>query len=622
MREERNRMAIDQQTLGLVLKFADKFAGPIFGIAGKARDKLAEALTLNLSPYYETTIARCSHIRTLISRDQSISIDEIYVPTYLRSADGKTINEDDFRESIPRKRAMIVCGSGGSGKSIFMRHLFLALAHGTSAALPILVELRGINALGSSKILPYVYHSLVLGPGAVISERQFEAAVKSGAIHLILDGFDEVSPELRLTLEKELIDLQRNNKDIILIVTSREDERFSSWHNFSRYHVLPMQKKEIVALLKKLPYQKAIRNKFADAVRTSLYDKHESFLSNPLLATMMLITYEQFAQIPDKIHIFYEQAFETLFFRHDTLKEAGFERKRYVDLAINEFKNCLSALCISTYVKAKYQFTESEILDAIAAACRHEKLVVKPTDILRDLIESVCIMQRDGTLITFTHRSFQEYFGACYISRSPPIDLANLLDKLSLQPQDNVISMALDINRPLIERIWILPRAKPLAEIAAKYDKTQPISFATEAIGSFRLSVMKSGSNFRPILSLGVDGASKMGRVALAFGRLYPDVFEGVFEPISTSDFIDVSEIRRRLPPPKRNIRAVKASAKDDILADGGYLELSAVDDNWIATTSIGKHFERFRTAILDIADHVQKSVTDAETSGKNLLLM
>lgn len=610
-------MPIEPQTATLLAKFAEKFAGPIFGVASRASAKLAEALTMNLAPYYETTIARCSHIRTLISRDESISIDSIYVPTYLAS-ERKTINEEEFIERIPRVKAMIVCGSGGSGKSIFMRHLFLSLAHGKSAALPILVELRGINALASPKILPYVYHSLVLGPGAVISERQFEAAVKSGGIYLILDGFDEVAPEIRSPLEKELIELQRNNPNMVLIVTSREDERFSSWQNFARFSVLPMAKKEVVELLRKLPYQKAIRNKFAEAVRTSLYDKHESFLSSPLLATMMLITYEQFAQIPDKIHIFYEQAFETLFFRHDTLKEAGFERKRHVDLAINEFKNCLSALCISTYVKAKYQFTESEILDAITAACRHEKLDIKPAEFLRDVIESVCIMQRDGTLVAFTHRSFQEYFSACFISRSPSIDLADLLDKLSLQPQDNVISMALDINRPLIERTWILPRLRQVTPIAEKYGPKQPIAFASESIGSFYLSAVGHKSNPRPVLSVRNE---HFNRFPILIARLYPEYFQGVFNPIKSNGFINIEEVQERIKLRPRNRRTKKEMQEQQIFG-GRSLDLSAEDDSWLAATAIGNHFELFRKALLAVGRHVEKSVKEAERSGKTLLLL
>jgi NACHT domain len=608
-----DKMSIEPQTITLFAKFAAKFAGPIFGLAGRAAAKLAEGLTLNLAAYYEATIARCSNVRTLISRDQSIPIDSIYVPTYL-SAENKTINEDDFLELIPRVKAMIICGSGGSGKSIFMRHLFLSLANGMTAALPILVELRGINALASSKIIPYVYHSLVLGPGSVISEKQFELGVKEGAIYLILDGFDEVSPETRSSLEKELIELQRNNPKMVMIVTSREDERFSSWQNFAKFNVLPMKKKEVVELLKKLPYEKTIRNKFAEAVRVTLYDKHESFLSNPLLATMMLITYEQFAQIPDKIHIFYEQAFETLFFRHDTLKEAGFERKRHADLAINEFKNCLSALCISTYVKARFQFTEAEILDAITAACQHEKLSVKPAAVLRDLIESVCIMQRDGTMITFTHRSFQEYFSACFISRSPSIDLADLLDKLSLQPQDKVISMALDINRPLVERIWIFPRIEVLRRIAKKYNKSQPISFAKEAIGEFYLQRMKAGSSYRTNLSLRNE---RFHRFALIINDLYPEFFKNVFEPININNFLDENETARWF----EKSRGVAKSQKNKSL-DDGRIHLTSSDNEWVASTNIGTHFERFRRAILTVGRHVEKSVRDAESSGKTLVLL
>ncbi len=191
----------------LFAKFAENFGGTILGIA-RAGTAVVDALSKNFAPYYEATISRCSNIRTLISRDESIPIDTIYVPTYLSNA-GKTVNEDDFVDAIPRLKSVIICGTGGCGKSVFMRHLFLALANGTTGALPIFVELRGINNLTSSKIMPYVYHT-VLAPGATITEKQFERGVKDGALYLILDGFDEVSPEHRTQLESELIELQRN----------------------------------------------------------------------------------------------------------------------------------------------------------------------------------------------------------------------------------------------------------------------------------------------------------------------------------------------------------------------------------------------------------------------------
>jgi hypothetical protein len=136
-----------------------------------------------------------------------------------------------------------------------MRHLFLALAHGNTNAMPIFVELRGINNLASPKIMPYVYHT-IKAPGATITEKQFERGVKDGAIYLILDGFDEVSLDHRSRLETELVDLQRNNSEMVVIVTSRHDERLASWQNFAMFSVLPMKKKEVVELIKKLPYGK------------------------------------------------------------------------------------------------------------------------------------------------------------------------------------------------------------------------------------------------------------------------------------------------------------------------------------------------------------------------------
>ena len=62
------------------------------------------------------------------------------------------------------------------------------------------------------------------------------------------------------------------------------------------------------------------QQKFIDNVKKHLYDKHKSFLSNPLLTTMMLLTFDQFAEIPEKMFLFYEQAFDTLFLKHDATK--------------------------------------------------------------------------------------------------------------------------------------------------------------------------------------------------------------------------------------------------------------------------------------------------------------
>jgi hypothetical protein len=89
-------------------------------------------------------------------------------------------------------------------------------------------------------------------------------------------------------------------------------------------------------------------------------------------------------------------------------------------------------------------------------------------DFSKDLIESVCILQRDGLNLTFTHRSFQEYFSALFITRTPSASLVPLLDQICRRTEDHVMAMAFDMNRNLIEKSWVIPK---LRELNAKIDK-------------------------------------------------------------------------------------------------------------------------------------------------------
>jgi hypothetical protein len=73
---------INLQAASIFLKFAEKYGGPILGMANRAKSKIVEAISQNFSAYYEVTIFRCSNIKTLISRDAPIPIHTIYVKTY------------------------------------------------------------------------------------------------------------------------------------------------------------------------------------------------------------------------------------------------------------------------------------------------------------------------------------------------------------------------------------------------------------------------------------------------------------------------------------------------------------------------------------------------------------
>lgn len=86
---------------------------------------------------------------------------------------------------------MVILGSAGSGKSMFMKFLFIALCQQPRRQVPLFIELRHLAAFTSRSLIAFMYHTVTL-PGAVSTLDQFDKGLASGLFTLILDGFDEI----------------------------------------------------------------------------------------------------------------------------------------------------------------------------------------------------------------------------------------------------------------------------------------------------------------------------------------------------------------------------------------------------------------------------------------------
>ena len=294
------------------------------------------------------------------------------------------------------------------------------------------------------------------------NKEQLDYALKLGRVLFILDGFDEVNNEEREHIEKEILSLSNNYHGIRILISSRYDSRFSSWEEFYQYHVQDLDKNKALTLINKLDYDRQVKHAFMKELENKLYKSHESFASNPLLLTMMLLTYEQIAEIPNKIHLFYEQAFLTLFNKHDSLKSL-YKRKSYTQLPLDDFKRCLEAFCLLSYTDRLYYFEDGQITKYLNNSIKLSGVNTNSESFLNDLLDSVCILQRDGLGFTFTHRSFQEYFSAQFLVNKSMEGKIKIFDKIfSLSWTDNVISMLYDINPELLEKEWIIPKLEKI----------------------------------------------------------------------------------------------------------------------------------------------------------------
>jgi hypothetical protein len=515
--------SLSKLSLDLLFRVAEKNGGKLLGVAADSATKLKQALSINFAGYFESAVHKCSRVSTLFDKSKSLQISSVYVQTILEYS-GVRVSDTKLRDFIAELsandsvRTFLIVGSAGIGKTFFLRWLFLSLLENGRSRIPFYIELRSFNHREDTTLVQFFYDSIV-GQRARVSIGSFKAGMEEGEYIFILDGLDEVQHELRGTLSRQLAQIHDSYPGVIVVVSSRPDEGFNSWTLARRYRILPLTKKGTLALISKLPYRTDVRRKFSADVKSTLYERYESFLSNPLLATIMLLTYGDLGEVPSKMHIFYEQAYETLFYRHDTWKEAGFQRRHYCSLAVDEFRRCLSAFCIASYKNFAFEFTISAALELIKKAIDFERLDVEPTDILRDLVESVCILQIDDLKYKFTHRSFQEYFAAVFITRGPPISLADLLDNLAVRRGDVVIPMALEMNRSLVEREWVLPRTRAITEFARGFPN-KTLEFAAYLLGTLRYDGEKAPHG----RLYAVNGASGINMSALYFLKdLYPE---------------------------------------------------------------------------------------------------
>lgn len=419
-------------------------------------DKIILPFKAGFTNYLEGSYDRYCKMKTLLYRDKPVTLKSHYVASDYRLGRDHIDGESVMAHFVFHKKNVVV-GTAGSGKSVLLRKLFLDFVESDRKIAPVLVELRLIGSLGDdTSIFDYV-HNMISGLDRGFTKDQFAFLMKKGKIALLLDGFDELEFGKRSFYEREVIDFSIKYPDLIIVLTSRPDDFFISWSDFSIYRVLPLNQKQASDLISKIDYDAIVKSKFLKDLNDSLYVKHVEFLSNPLLLTMMLLTYEQLAEIPEKIHIFYEQAFDTLFHKHDALK-ALYKRKSYTGLPVDDFKTIFSAFCLLTYSDRSIMFSDTDITKYITKAIELEDFQINPDDFLSDLIESVCILQKDGVSYTFAHRSFQEYFSARFIAHSQSISFLEMMDVLSENiVQDSVINTLFNINLERVEKEWVIP---------------------------------------------------------------------------------------------------------------------------------------------------------------------
>ncbi|HEX2535677.1 MAG TPA: hypothetical protein VHK69_18175 [Chitinophagaceae bacterium] len=118
----------------------------------------------------------------------------------------------------------------------------------------------------------------------------------------------------------------------------------------------------------------------------------------------------------------------------------------------------------------KNDFSEGEILETIRKVGKLENTGIQAEEMMHDILDAVCLLQKDGLKYVFSHRSFQEYFTAYSLARLPEEKVSALIKRFSERTADNVIPMLFDMNSNLVVRVFLNEALKDYVKSTSHID--------------------------------------------------------------------------------------------------------------------------------------------------------
>lgn len=422
--------------------------------------------------YLINTEQKVSKIKTIIYRRAPKDLYSFYECIGVLY-NGNTINTENINNLLEIGNKIIVTGTGGVGKSILFKHLFLNTVAKTEY-IPVLIELRSFNIHDVKDISIYtaIYKCLV-DNGFELSEEYFEYSLREGAYIIFFDGYDEVNRDKTEKITSEIKALSEKYGKNKFFISSRPSEEFIGWNDFCEVETLKLNKQQALNLVKKIEFDEVVKDTFYKELDRTLYDKYESFASNPLLLNIMLLTFQKHASIPERLNDFYDEAFVTLFNVHDATKDS-YVRDIRSGLGCEDFKLVFSYICFKSYFNGEFQFSESRIRFYIQQAKeKFDRFNFTVENFQEDLTQSVCMLVKEGGTYRFSHRSFQEYFAAWYTCKLVDDVQAKLLLNW-IQESDSVFSdsyftMLFDLQSEKVNKIILCPILKEVKKLYLQY---------------------------------------------------------------------------------------------------------------------------------------------------------
>ncbi len=396
---------------------------PVDNLLGSASKELKQLFKNRLLEYQVEEYKRNYYSKTLLHRSEPKALNTFYQPLFIRVDDTEHYNSDRIStKSAPKlfekHNYLTIIGSAGSGKSTIIKYLYTN-CFDENYKIPIKLELRYLNEYNGTLnqyIFDEIFHFQKLGFSGTIIDRM----LSSDGFVFFFDGYDEVNSTIRSRTIKELDSFVQKYPKNKYVVTSRPYTSIDLLPLFVNYYVCDLNENEIAAFVRKqIPKnEEELANKIIEAIGKVENRSYDSFLSNPLLLSMFILTFQSYSEIPKRRSEFYDQVFDTLFSIHDSISKLAYVREKQCGLSKDQFEEVLQLFSFLSFFEEKFIFPPNYLTDKLNIIKSKKKTLNFDNEkIIDDLQVAIGILNKEGIDYTFPHRSLQEYFAALYISK-------------------------------------------------------------------------------------------------------------------------------------------------------------------------------------------------------------
>lgn len=213
------------------------------------------------------------------------------------------------------------------------------------------------------------------------------------------------------------IDKYPNNNYILTSRPYSNIEYFKSFHN---YNIADLSLDDRIAFVQQQLQNDTdtrLADKIIDSIKETNHNYIDSFLKNPLLLTLYIMTYSKNSSIPSSKYVFYRRVFDVLFAEHDSATKIGFEREIKTQLNQETLEKILQTFSFLSYFDSHFDFKKDYIFNTLSTIKKkNNSLKFKNNDFIEDMKLSIGLWVEDSGVYAFSHRSMQEYFASVFIS--------------------------------------------------------------------------------------------------------------------------------------------------------------------------------------------------------------